>query len=224
MYHEISRNDDALSTVTEMAYSYPDFSSDELDLFFTIYKEEFDSLRHTMVILKTHQRHEISQRHRSKCLILQEHLTKTYQILSDLADKCLDAIDEHLLPNAKSNRNIANLKRMKGDVFRYLSECSSTETLQQNLANSSRLYKEALETCKCYLEPCDSVSMNTVLNMAVFEYQQMKNRNLALELLKNEMELIMCSSVELSEEQKENVAKTLDIMKTNYNAWNSIEH
>lgn len=203
-----------------MVFLFPDFTNIELELFFIIYKEEFDSLRHTMVVLKTHQKQELSRRNREKCLVLQTHLSKTYQILNDLANKCLDSIDEHLLPNAKSNRNIANLKKMKGDIFRYLSECSSTETLQQNLANSSKFYKEALETCNNYLEAWDSISMNTVLNMAVFEYQQMKNKNFALELLKNEMDSLKGISNELSEEQKKNVEKTLDIMKTNYNAWN----
>ena len=203
-----------------MVFLFPDFTNIELELFFIIYKEEFDSLRHTMVVLKTHQKQELSRRNREKCLVLQTHLSKTYQILNDLANKCLDSIDEYLLPNAKSNRNIANLKKMKGDIFRYLSECSSTETLQQNLANSSKFYKEALETCNNYLEAWDSISMNTVLNMAVFEYQQMKNKNFALELLKNEMDSLKGISNELSEEQKKNVEKTLDIMKTNYNAWN----
>ena len=203
-----------------MVFLFPDFTNIELELFFIIYKEEFDSLRHTMVVLKTHQKQELSRRNREKCLVLQTHLSKTYQILNDLANNCLDSIDEYLLPNAKSNRNIANLKKMNGDIFRYLSECSSTETLQQNLANSSKFYKEALETCNNYLEAWDSISMNTVLNMAVFEYQQMKNKNFALELLKNEMDSLKGISNELSEEQKKNVEKTLDIMKTNYNAWN----
>ncbi|KAH0798762.1 14-3-3 protein [Histomonas meleagridis] len=223
LYHEIYRGSEATEAINKLAYLYPDFDEQELKLFFSIYKDSFDSLRQTMKILKHAQKSEFQEKQRQKCLILQTHLQKTYQKFVDLAEKCSDVIDNNLLKAASSPRTIAFLQKMKADIYRYLSECSSADTIKENIKKSKELYTQAMETCTQFLHPYDSLCMDTILNLAVFEYQHTKDQANAIELLRNEIEKIKQISIDdLDEEQRENIMKILSIMETNYSAWTGI--
>ena len=220
LYHEIFRSDDAIESINKLAFLYPNFDESELNLFFTIYKDSFDSLRQTMKTLKHEQKIEFMAKQRRKCLILQEHLQKTYQKFVDLTEKCCSIIDNNLSTATTSPRTVAFLQKMKADAYRYLSECSPTDSIKQNMQKSKEFYGQAMETCNQLLHPYDSLCMDTVLNFAVFEYQLMRSQEDAIELLKSEIDKIKQISIdELEEEQKGNILKALGIMETNYNAW-----
>jgi tetratricopeptide (TPR) repeat protein len=163
---------------------------------------------------------ELSENHPERADIVLEYQIKAYQELADVCQRAVSVISNHLLPAAPSPSSQAFFTKLQGDFTRYLAECASSDQTQFLLEQVKGYYDKSLEVCTANLDLRDPIRLGLVLNMSVFAYEHLGEKERATELLELALSEIGETSLdELAPPERNESIAALAVMRRNLLLW-----
>lgn len=214
---------DAIEHVKNIIKQTQDFNRGFISLFSAVYKASVAPLRDTIRRLDL-ESSILQQENKGGVLSkISEIRETTFQELKEKCNDAIDIISTKLLPEVKDVSCMTTLYKTKADFLRYIAEFSDEAEKNKEISLANSNYGKAMEICKENLIKSHPVSLDVVLNFAVFEYEQLRAHKQALEMLETvlrEAELELGSLPE--EEQKESLS-LLTSIRTNIGLWENEE-
>ncbi|OHT05640.1 14-3-3-like protein GF14 epsilon [Tritrichomonas foetus] len=217
--HEISRPKDGLELLYKFAEKKPSFNSSERSSFGIIFKASVDSIRKSLRILADHYADEEENNHSEYCDRIKEVQAKSFDDLEKLCNETLDAIINFLLPNAENIQSEVFFLKLKGDIYRYISEFATGEEREKSLLNAETAYSSAIPKATDHLIEADPVRLGLLLNYAVFKYEHKRDCEDAKELLRNAIENVGNDFSDLTQEAVDETKSIIEVMQSNLNNW-----
>jgi 14-3-3 protein epsilon len=219
LYHEIGRVDDALDAIDALVESDPCLSAEDRNLFAVVYKGAIDPLRQTVRHLKSvgEGEHVANQQERGD--LVAAALATSYDHLTRVCQRALSTLSDRLFPPAPDPAAKAFYVKLQGDFHRYLAECSPPDQMAFLLERARRHYDETQEYTQ-YMDPCDPFRLGLVLNIAVFQYEHLDEKDRAAELLDAAFGEISDEGIaNLPPGFQEEALETVRIMRRNLRLW-----
>lgn len=217
----IQRPKDGIDLMGKLSKIKPAFNVIERTSFGIIFKAAVDNIRNSLRTLnlayeEENERPDYSER-------IKEIINDSFSDLKKLCDKTLQIINDELLPNAESSQSKVFFLKLKGDIYRYLSEFGEGEEKEKDSAAADEAYLAALPIAKSDLPKSDPVRLGLILNYAVFKYEHVQAYEEAKELLNNAIELLNNDFSDLSPETAAESKSIIDVMQKNLKDWNQSE-
>jgi 14-3-3 protein epsilon len=217
LYHQLSRPTEALALIGELVNSAPSFSEAERNLFVLVYKSAIDPLRQT---IRTLQSFEAAGDHPECSDMLAQYRNQAVQELTNICQHGTAVIRGRLLPAALDPRSTAFFLKLTGDLTRYITEFAPSDQIPSLLEEISSHYDKGLTVANTSLHACDPVRLGLILNMSVFAYEQLGDKDRAQELLQHvRVEVSDEGIAELPVEHRHDAIETLRAMKQNLVMW-----
>jgi tetratricopeptide (TPR) repeat protein len=217
--HELSRTKDSLSTLDQLADSFPTLDEQERNLLSVIYKGAIDPLRQALRTLKSYYETEISEGHVKHAEVLEEQRKRTYAELTEVCQSGISLIVDKLIPVAENVRARAFFYKLIGDMNRYLAECAPGDTITSLLEKAKTSYDKTLEICSESFNIWDPLRLGAILNDAAFEYEHFDHKDKAVELLRSALAGVEESGVDLNAPGFEEAAEACSIILRNLRLW-----
>ena len=138
--------------------------------------------------------------------------------LTDLCEKMLKLIDEHLLKKSTSSDSIVFYMKMKGDYFRYLAEFTSGDAHEKVAANSLEAYQAASELAG-ELTCINPIKLGLALNFSVFYYEVMNDPVRACKIASETFEEGIKKIDHIEDEHYKDSTTILQLLKENIDMW-----
>lgn len=138
--------------------------------------------------------------------------------LSDLCERMLKLIDNHLLKKPISTESKVFYLKMKGDYYRYLAEFTSGEKHNQVANNSLNAYKEANEL-GAELACTNPIKLGLALNFSVFYYEVMNDPATACQIANQAFQEGIQQLEKIEDDQYKDSTTILQLLKENIDMW-----
>jgi 14-3-3 protein epsilon len=214
---------EAVTCVKNIIEQSTEFNRGFISLFSAVYKASVAPLRET--IRRLDMEINVLQQEKkagilNKILPIRE---STFQELKEKCNEAIDIINSKLLPEAKEASCMATLYKTKADFLRYIAEFSREGEKNKAISAANSDYAKALEICKENLIKCHPVSLDVILNYAVFEYEQLRAQKQALDKLETILREAELELGSLSEEEQKESLSLLTNIRTNIGIWENDE-
>lgn len=212
--HDIGKTEPSLKYLSEFVIQNPKLDKSERCVFGLIFKDAIDPIRNDLRVFKAF----IANESESSDIIvfLQDYYNKS---LDKLNNRCFQALDliKTLVEYSKSESAKVFFHKMAGDVYRYMNEFD--ESNKKLTANALHEYNKAISIANTSL-PCDHpVRLGTILNYAVFLFEQCKDREKAIEIVKSSLSEVENNTTTLSLSNKKETIDIIDTMQKNLEYW-----
>ena len=104
--------------------------------------------------------------------LIQKYKQNVEKELSDVCERVLRLLKEHLEETGSAGESRGFYKKMKGDYFRYLAEFKGGEARKNAAEETLLAYKEAENIATTELAPTHPIRLGLALNYSVFLYAQ----------------------------------------------------
>ena len=108
------------------------------------------------------------------------------EIQQELAENCqtiIDQVEQTCMEVAQSDESKAFFYKMIGDYYRYIAECTSSNSEDhQTVKNGANENYQLAQTMSENLSPCNNIKLGLALNFSVFNYEVMNNHKQACEI------------------------------------------
>lgn len=216
---DIGRPHDALAFVKKFIESNPSPDKNERSQIIAAYKAAIDGTRKTLLIITDQLIHERPYTENPAILDKLEAMKRrAFADLQALCNETIETIDKILIPNADSIESQVFFYKMRGDLYRYMSESSDSDEVHKINDEAEQSYEKAMKLCED-LPVSNPVRLGTILNSAVFFYEHKNETGRAIELVKSALNDPDCNLDELSDGSRENSAAVLKVMRTNLENW-----
>lgn len=194
-----------------------DLTTEERNLLSSAYKNCISSRRSAWRSIFGIETKEKSQN--SKYLHLVNDLKMLLEKeLTDLCEKMLKLIDEHLLKKSTSSDSIVFYMKMKGDYFRYLAEFTSGDQHEKVATNSLEAYQAASELAQ-ELTCINPIKLGLALNFSVFYYEVMNDPMRACKIASETFEEGIKKIDHIEDEHYKDSTTILQLLKENIDMW-----
>lgn len=216
---DIGRSRDAIVFTKQFIELNPSPDRSERGQIIAVYKAAIDSIRKSLLILTDQL---IRERHMTENGAILDRLEAKkkccFDELQELCNETIQLIDDVLIPKAESTEGQVFFYKMRGDLYRYMSESSEDDKLEKNNAEAETSYNEAMKLGQ-ELPISNPVRLGTILNYAVFLYEQKNEPTRAIELVKSALSEPGHDFDQLSDGSRENAMAVLKVMRTNLENW-----
>lgn len=138
--------------------------------------------------------------------------------LTELCEKMLKLIDEHLLKKSTSSDSIVFYMKMKGDYYRYLAEFTSGDQHEKVAQNSLEAYQAASELAG-ELTCINPIKLGLALNFSVFYYEVMNDPVKACKIASETFEEGIKKIDHIEDEHYKDSTTILQLLKENIDMW-----
>jgi len=191
----------------------PQLNADERNLFSASYKNFIGGKRSAFRALTA-----ILQKDKKKEDLLTPYKDKIEAEVESICNDANDVIDKILLPKAEKEDAKVFYLKMKGDYYRYFSECTSGDKLKAAGDKADAAYKEALKLAEC-LKTTDAVRLGLALNYSVFYYEVRNSPEEACKLAKTAFDSAVSQLESLPDEEYKDSASILQLIRDNLTLW-----
>ncbi|KAK8888455.1 hypothetical protein M9Y10_039532 [Tritrichomonas musculus] len=219
----IQRPKDGLELMEELANLKPSFNEIERSSFGAIFKAAVDNIRSSLRVLTDNLINEEEKGNTDFADNIKQVINETFSDLQKLCNRTLKIIDDCLLPNAESVKAKVFFLKLKGDIFRYISEYAEGEEKEKALSGADEAYLAAIPLSKSDLVKSDPVRLGLILNFAVFKYEHMQAHEEAKELLTDAIGLVKDDFSDLSNPDTVKEAESIiEVMQSNLENWDEM--
>ena len=219
---KIRRPKDGLDLMEKLSKLKPSFNDVERSSFGIIFKEAVDTIRKSLRALTENYEYEEKNGKPDYCERIKGIINETFSDLKNLCEKTLKFIDEELLPNAESSQAKVFFLKLKGDIYRYLSEFAEDGEKDNYLTSAEDSYLAAIPISKSDLKKSDPVRLGLILNYAVFKYEHVQAFDEAKDLLNDAIQLLDNDFSDLSPETADESKAIIEVMQSNLQNWNQV--
>ena len=221
--NDIPCHDKAVDYMFQLAEIHPNFNRNERTTFGITIKGAADSLRHNLRTLTEQYENELEANHQIYCNQIKLVIQKVFSELSQLCLNTINLVNKTIISACDTIQSKAFFLKMKGDMYRYLSEFSdfcyeNQEQKSEYLQNSHESYKLALHSSK-ELPNNDPVRLGLLLNYAVLKYEHMHSFDDASNLLHDAINSVNNDFSDLSENSKQESLEIISVMRNNLRNW-----
>jgi 14-3-3 protein epsilon len=219
LYYMEHRDREAVSSLRELIAANPVFDWDRGCLFQAVHKMVIDSLRDTINVLSQYYEIELDHGHASKVSLLAGKKEELCRQLIQQSREAIETIDRDLLPNAADAHMTVFFHKLRGDLYRYVAECSDDTESVAAANDAEASYTQAFQVADVNLATCHPIRMGLVLNAAVFKYQIRKDLESATDMLVAAEKDIDASTDQFSENSTQQLRDISLIIRQNLEAW-----
>ena len=150
---------------------------------------------------------------------IQEYKDKVVEEMQGICDRVVIEID-HFLEKAKDEESKVFFYKMKADYFRYMSEVSTGDKLEQIKASALQIYEQA-NSAADKLSISHPIRLGLALNYSVFHFEIMEQPKKACELAKAVFDQAINEIDDVDESQYKDSAMILQLLRDNITLWNT---
>eukprot|EP01080_Neovahlkampfia_damariscottae_P005085 gene5085-8685_t len=152
--------------------------------------------------------------------VLKSYKLKVVNELKDLCYEAISIIDIYILKSSKSKESFSFFYKMKGDIYRYLSEILNEIELQKVKDESINYYELAVETSKDF-QPSNPIKLSIALNFSIFYYEIMNSPENASKLAKKAFDSAISDIDNVTDENYKETTQILQLLKEKLTFWSS---
>lgn len=219
----IQRPKDGLELIEKLSKIKPAFNVDERTSFSIIFKAAVDKIRNSLRVLNENLLYEEENSKPEHCERIKEIINESFSDLQKLCNNTLEMLDNQLLPNAESPQAKVCFLKLKGDIYRYLTEFAEGDEKEIFLAAADEAYSSALPIALSELKKSDTVRLGLILNYAVFKYEHKQAYEEAKDLLNKAIELLNNDFSDVSPDTENESKSIIEVMQNNLQRWNQSE-
>lgn len=142
--------------------------------------------------------------------------------LEQICNDAIDLMDKHLIPACDDAEGKLFFYKLKGDYWRYLAEFHKDEKRQINCDKGMEAYTEA-KAVSATLEKTNPLRLGLALNMAVFYYEILNDKEKAIALAQEAFDDAVDEMDNLSEAQYKDSSQILQLLRDNLAQWQKAE-
>lgn len=223
LYHELSHPNEAIEQIDYLSEYYPSFTIDDLNLFNAVAKEAIDPLRQTIHTLDSFYISEVDDQNMNKAHALLEKKEHMADELLAICHKLLLLMNEKILPNAPTPEARAYSYKIIGDLNRYIIDSSVQNETEKAKKDAGAAYENSLHIYDTEVGYFSPIKLHAILNYAVFLFEHLQEKEIAIDLLQNALKNGEEGIQELANdhEKYDQAINSLSVMKTNLIAWTS---
>merc|ERR1712216_1048950 len=150
-----------------------ELSVEERNLLSVAYKNVIGARRASWRIISSIETKEESKYTKESDVVrlIQKYKGNVEKELSDICDRILKLLRDHLEETSSSGESKVFYKKMKGDYYRYLAEFKGGEARRNAAEETLLAYKEAENIASNELAPTHPIRLGLALNFSVFYYE-----------------------------------------------------
>ena len=194
---KLARYDDSIAMFDNFLELKQDLDKDERNIFFVVYKTCIDSSRYSYRNLDAYYKQNTEEGNTARAEYLRKYRDIVAEKIISNAQKAIDIIDNALLDRAEDPAAQCFYYKMKGDMWRYIAETSSTIEKGKGTVQGKEAYMRALQICNESLDPIDSTRLGAILNAAVFRYEHLGEKTEAIQMLQDAVQILPVREVSL---------------------------
>lgn len=221
---EQSERYEDMVTFMEFVAQNHELSTEERNLLSVAFKNVIGARRSSWRILsnieaKSAESDHIPSHHKEMTI---EYKKQVEEELSDICNRVLGLLENHLIPNSTKNSNLESTvfyHKMMGDYYRYLAEVLSTSN-KEVIEKSEKAYEKASEEAK-EMESTHPIRLGLALNYSVFHYEIKSNPEKACELAQGACDEAITMLDTLDTESYKDGSLILQLLRDNLTLWRS---
>jgi 14-3-3 protein epsilon len=141
------------------------------------------------------------------------------QLEAELAAACddlLQLLDKYLIPEAQGSEPKVFFLKLKGDYHRYYAEVANADAQKKAALDA---YEAAMTIADGALPPTHATRLGLVLNLSVFHYEIMKQRDQGYALAKKVYDEASTEMETLADEQYRESSMIVQLLRDNLQLW-----
>ena len=215
-----------MSKVAEVSSASPDNSElgvEERNLLSVAYKNVIGARRASWRIVSSIESKE-EQKYGSESdtvKLIQKYTANVEKELSDVCERVLRLLKEHLEETGSAGESRVFYKKMKGDYFRYLAEFKGGEARKNAAEETLLAYKEAENIATTELAPTHPIRLGLALNFSVFYYEILNAPERACDMAKKAFDEAIAELDTLGEESYKDSTLIMQLLRDNLTLWTS---
>ena len=153
--------------------------------------------------------------------LIQKYKQNVEKELSDVCERVLRLLKEHLEETGSAGESRVFYKKMKGDYFRYLAEFKGGEARKNAAEETLLAYKEAENIATTELAPTHPIRLGLALNFSVFYYEILNAPERACDMAKKAFDEAIAELDTLGEESYKDSTLIMQLLRDNLTLWTS---
>lgn len=142
--------------------------------------------------------------------------------LTTICEKCLEQLEQQLLPTALDAETKVHYLKMKGDYLRYLAEfCEDPDENGVKADSAHEAYRMASDIALAELAPTNPMRLGLALNFSVFYYEVLNSPERACLLSKAAFDDAIPCIEALGDEHYQDSAAIMQLLRDNLTLWTS---
>lgn len=220
--HDIQREAQTIEFLKEFVHANPKLNKSERSNFLLLYKAAIDKSRKNVRTLLEAYENEKENGNAEISDKIFEYKEKALNELRETCNDVLSVLNDLLLPNAEDTQARVFYFKFMGDLHRYKSEYTYKDEKESATAEAEKAYTQAY-TLSEELSKNDPIRLGTILNYAVFKFENQNNAEEAIEMVQNALESVSSDFSDLSENSHTESIGIIGVMTTNLTSWNEPE-
>ena len=220
LYERAERYQDMVTSVNKFIELNPKLNKEERNILSAAYKNIISDKRASWRLLNSMEKKETKKKSNQVNYIreIKNHIESE---LKKIFTNVHDILDKFLLPNAEDAESKVYYLKSKADYFRYLSEISKGQDLEDVNSKAEEFYKQAYEISEKELPVINSTRVGLCLNMAVFYYEIKGDKKQGCNIAKKAFEESMKYLDDLEKFKSKDTLLLIQLLKENLIFWSS---
>ena len=213
---QVDRYEDMAQLMRRVVKSGRELSLEERNLLSVAYKNLIGCRRtawRTLAVIVESTRSDGGKRHE----LAKEYWRRIEGELKDICVELLGLLDQYLIPSAQESE-LFYLK-LKGDLYRYLSDIATGEEQKKFADASKAAYDEAFHISRTQLPATDPIRLGLVLSHSVFSYEILNQPERAYQLAKEAFDAAIAELDSLSAENYKDSTLIMQLLRDNLTLW-----
>ena len=214
-----------MSKVAEVSSASPaeELGVEERNLLSVAYKNVIGARRASWRIVSSIESKEESKygAESDTVKLIQKYKANVEKELSDVCERVLRLLKEHLEETGSAGESRVFYKKMKGDYFRYLAEFKGGEARKNAAEETLLAYKEAENIASNELAPTHPIRLGLALNFSVFYYEILNAPERACDMAKKAFDEAIAELDTLGEESYKDSTLIMQLLRDNLTLWTS---
>ena len=200
-----------------------ELSVEERNLLSVAYKNVIGARRASWRIVSSIETKEESKYTKESDVVrlIQKYKGNVEKELSDICDRILKLLRDHLDETSSSGESKVFYKKMKGDYYRYLAEFKGGEARKNAAEETLLAYKEAENIASNELAPTHPIRLGLALNFSVFYYEILNAPERACDMAKKAFDEAIAELDTLGEESYKDSTLIMQLLRDNLTLWTS---
>ena len=221
----LNRPEDTVRVFSDLIHQNPELSPQEIHLLAKTYKSCINERRKAISITKEAIEEQTKANNPEICGRLKAYLD---QLQKEMKGYCIELTNqiESKLIQAFEEESIETvlLKKLQGDIYRYLCEISNDEKLETFKQHADDAYQEAIELGEAVFEEITPEVLGLILNYCVFMYEVMDEKEDAIQLAEDTYSSnVKSKDEEITRQIPTSIESYLQLLRDNITLWKQSE-